>query len=151
MFAALNQLNSTPTKNTHPQHDKQRGHDSDTDQELSDGSTSRNSSNENSDERRPTNPPAPIKNGPTGWTIFYWGWWISWTPFVGIFIARISRGRTIREFLIGVTVVPTLFVVLWMSVFGGSAIELIQGGEQAFGEAVASDQPLGLFLFLDYM
>jgi choline/glycine/proline betaine transport protein len=86
-----------------------------------------------------------------GWTIFYWGWWISWTPFVGIFIARISRGRTIRQFLIGVTVVPTLFVVLWMSVFGGSAIELIQGGEQAFGDAVASDQPLGLFLFLDYM
>ncbi len=86
-----------------------------------------------------------------GWTIFYWGWWISWAPFVGIFIARISRGRTIREFLIGVMVAPTLFVVLWMNVFGGSAIELIHSGELAFGEAVANDQPLGLFLFLDYL
>ena len=86
-----------------------------------------------------------------GWTIFYWGWWISWAPFVGIFIARISRGRTIREFLIGVMVAPTLFVVLWMNVFGGSAIELIHAGEVAFGEAVANDQPLGLFLFLDYL
>ena len=86
-----------------------------------------------------------------GWTIFYWGWWISWAPFVGIFIARISRGRTIREFLIGVMVVPTLFVVLWMNVFGGSAIDLIHAGETAFGEAVANDQPLGLFLFLDYL
>ena len=86
-----------------------------------------------------------------GWTIFYWGWWISWAPFVGIFIARISRGRTIREFLIGVMVAPTLFVVLWMNVFGGSAIDLIHAGEMAFGEAVANDQPLGLFLFLDYL
>ena len=86
-----------------------------------------------------------------GWTIFYWGWWISWAPFVGIFIARISRGRTIREFLVGVMVAPTLFVVLWMNVFGGSAIELIHSGELAFGEAVANDQPLGLFLFLDYL
>ena len=85
------------------------------------------------------------------WTIFYWGWWISWAPFVGIFIARISRGRTIREFLVGVMVAPTLFVVLWMNVFGGSAIELIHAGELAFGEAVANDQPLGLFLFLDYL
>ena len=86
-----------------------------------------------------------------GWTIFYWGWWISWAPFVGIFIARISRGRTIREFLIGVMLAPTLFVVLWMNVFGGSAIELIHAGEVAFGDAVANDQPLGLFLFLDYL
>ena len=86
-----------------------------------------------------------------GWTIFYWGWWISWAPFVGIFIARISRGRTIREFLIGVMLAPTLFVVLWMNVFGGSAIELIHSGEVAFGDAVANDQPLGLFLFLDYL
>ena len=86
-----------------------------------------------------------------GWTIFYWGWWISWAPFVGIFIARISRGRTIREFLTGVMLAPTLFVVLWMDVFGGSAIDLIHAGETAFGEAVANNQPLGLFLFLDYL
>ncbi len=56
------------------------------------------------------------------WTTFYWGWWISWAPFVGVFIARISRGRTIREFVAGVLLVPTLVTFLWFSVFGGSAI-----------------------------
>lgn len=63
------------------------------------------------------------------WTIFYWAWWISWAPFVGTFIARISRGRTIREFTIGVLGVPTIFGALWFSVFGGSAIYLdhVQG------------------------
>ncbi|WP_226683074.1 glycine betaine uptake BCCT transporter [Sutcliffiella horikoshii] len=58
------------------------------------------------------------------WTIFYWAWWIAWAPFVGTFIARISRGRTIREFLLGVLLVPTIFGGLWFSVFGGSAIFL---------------------------
>lgn len=87
-----------------------------------------------------------------GWTILYWGWWISWTPFVGIFIARISRGRTIREFLLGVTLVPTLYIVLWMSVFGGSAIELISNqGMVELGEAVQADQAVALFRFLDYL
>jgi len=87
-----------------------------------------------------------------GWTILYWGWWISWTPFVGIFVARISRGRSIREFLLGVTLVPTLFIVLWMSVFGGSAIELISNqGAAALGEAVRADQAVALFKFLDYL
>ncbi|SES37865.1 glycine betaine uptake BCCT transporter [Salisediminibacterium halotolerans] len=59
-----------------------------------------------------------------GWTIFYWAWWIAWAPFVGTFIARVSRGRTIREFIIGVIAVPTVFGALWFSVFGGSAINL---------------------------
>ncbi len=87
-----------------------------------------------------------------GWTILYWGWWISWTPFVGIFIARISRGRTIREFLLGVTIVPTLYIILWMSVFGGSAIELISnGGFVELGEAVQNNQAIALFKFLDYL
>lgn len=58
------------------------------------------------------------------WTIFYWAWWISWSPFVGTFIARVSRGRTIREFVIGVLIVPSLFSFLWFSVFGGTAIAL---------------------------
>ncbi|WLR43052.1 BCCT family transporter [Bacillus carboniphilus] len=58
------------------------------------------------------------------WTIFYWAWWISWAPFVGMFIARISRGRTIREFILGVLLVPTIFGALWFSVFGGSALHL---------------------------
>lgn len=87
-----------------------------------------------------------------GWTIFYWGWWISWAPFVGIFVARISRGRTIREFILGVTIVPTLYIVLWMSVFGGSAIELIgNGGFTALGDAVQDNQAVALFRFLEYL
>ncbi len=65
-----------------------------------------------------------------GWTSFYWGWWISWAPFVGIFIARISRGRTVRQFVLGVIIVPTLITILWFAVLGGSAlyIELTQPG-----------------------
>jgi choline/glycine/proline betaine transport protein len=86
------------------------------------------------------------------WTIFYWGWWISWTPFVGIFVARISRGRTIREFLIGVTVVPTLFVCLWLGVLGGSGIELILNqGVTELGDAIIDNPAVGLFRFLEFL
>ncbi|MFM9271551.1 BCCT family transporter [Halomonas elongata] len=60
-----------------------------------------------------------------GWTAFYWAWWISWSPFVGMFIARVSRGRTVREFLIAVLLVPTLVSVLWMTAFGGTAIDQV--------------------------
>ncbi|MBD8070748.1 BCCT family transporter [Bacillus sp. PS06] len=63
-----------------------------------------------------------------GWTIFYWAWWISWSPFVGIFIARVSRGRTIREFMIGVLLLPTLVSFLWFATFGTSAIETQKSG-----------------------
>lgn len=63
-----------------------------------------------------------------GWTVFYWAWWVSWSPFVGMFIARISRGRTIREFMIAVLLVPTLVTLLWMSSFGISALEQAQAG-----------------------
>lgn len=62
----------------------------------------------------------------TGWTVLYWAWWVSWSPFVGLFIARISRGRTVREFIFGVLVIPTLFTILWFSVFGNTAIWLDQ-------------------------
>lgn len=64
------------------------------------------------------------------WTTFYWGWWMSWAPFVGIFIARVSKGRTVREFVVGVLLVPTLMTFLWFSVLGGTALyrELYQGG-----------------------
>lgn len=65
----------------------------------------------------------------SGWTIFYWGWWISWAPFVGVFIARISRGRTVREFVLGVLLVPTLMSFLWFTVMGGSALH-----RQLFGD-----------------
>jgi len=85
-----------------------------------------------------------------GWTIFYWGWWIAWAPFVGVFIARISRGRTIREFILGVMLVPTAFTLFWMTVFGNSAIEmvLIQGNE-VLGQLANDNTPAALFLFLE--
>ncbi|MBT0964118.1 BCCT family transporter [Denitromonas iodatirespirans] len=85
-----------------------------------------------------------------GWTILYWGWWMSWAPFVGLFIARVSRGRTIREFAMGVLFVPTGFTLMWMTVFGNSAIELIlHQGQAALGEAVQADVALALFAFLE--
>ena len=87
-----------------------------------------------------------------GWTIFYWGWWVSWAPFVGVFVARISRGRTIREFLIGVTLVPTLFICLWIGVLGGSAIELITNqGFAELGMAVKENPAVGLFRLLEFL
>ncbi|TJY69086.1 BCCT family transporter [Arthrobacter sp. CAU 1506] len=67
------------------------------------------------------------------WTIFYWAWWISWTPFVGTFIAKISRGRTIKEFVLGVLLVPTAVSVIWFSIFGGAGINLQLGGEDIAG------------------
>jgi len=87
-----------------------------------------------------------------GWTIFYWGWWISWAPFVGVFVARISKGRTIREFLVGVTVVPTLFICLWMGVLGGSALDVITNqGVVELGTAVQENPAVGLFRFLEFL
>ncbi len=70
-----------------------------------------------------------------GWTIFYWGWWISWAPFVGMFIARISRGRTIREFMVGVMFVPTTIAFFWLCIFGGTAIFLELNAEGGVGTA----------------
>jgi len=86
-------------------------------------------------------------NFASGWTAFYWAWWISWSPFVGMFIARVSRGRTVREFLIAVLLVPSTACVLWMSVFGGTAIDLyFREGYTAIKEAAL---PLQLFTMLD--
>jgi choline/glycine/proline betaine transport protein len=85
-----------------------------------------------------------------GWTLFYWAWWISWSPFVGMFIARISRGRTIREFVLSVLFVPTGFTFLWMTVFGNTAINMqLSGLTTGVSEAVASSVPLALFAFLE--
>ncbi|MEU4801441.1 BCCT family transporter [Actinosynnema sp. NPDC023587] len=75
-----------------------------------------------------------------GWTIFYWAWWISWTPFVGMFIARISRGRTIRQFVAGVIGVPSAVSLVWFCVFGGTAIHLQRTGTDLAGEASAESQ-----------
>ena len=85
-----------------------------------------------------------------GWTIFYWGWWLAWAPFVGLFIARISRGRSIREFIIGVMLIPTVFTLLWMTIFGNSAIDLVHNqGVVALGEMVSQDSSVALFVFLE--
>ena len=84
-----------------------------------------------------------------GWTLFYWGWWIAWSPFVGMFIARISRGRTIREFVSGVLLVPAGFTLMWMTVFGDSAIHMIHvQGLDSLGAAVNADTAQALFAFL---
>lgn len=87
-----------------------------------------------------------------GWTIFYWAWWLSWSPFVGMFIARISRGRTIREFLIGVLLIPSGFTFAWMTIFGNSAIDLIHvQGMTDLADAVAADTSIALFAFLAHL
>ena len=87
----------------------------------------------------------------SGWTILYWAWWCSWAPFVGLFIARISKGRTIREFIFGVLVVPSMFGILWFTVFGNTAIWLNDGeAAGALGQMISSPETL-LFKFLDYL
>ncbi len=83
------------------------------------------------------------------WTLFYWAWWIAWSPFVGMFIARISRGRTVREFVMGVLLVPAGFTFLWMTVFGNTAISLDMGAATgAISQAVSNDLSTALFQFL---
>ena len=86
-----------------------------------------------------------------GWTLLYWGWWLSWSPFVGMFIARVSRGRTIREFVTGVLFVPAGFTLMWMTVFGNSAIYLImEQGATDLATTVQQDVALALFNFLEH-
>ncbi|MET0249562.1 MAG: BCCT family transporter [Sphingobium sp.] len=86
------------------------------------------------------------------WTLFYWAWWIAWSPFVGMFIARISRGRTIREFVIGVLFVPTAFTFLWMTVFGNTAISLDLGvAAGGIARDVQANLSTALFKFLEYL
>ncbi|MDR9417148.1 MAG: BCCT family transporter [Gracilimonas sp.] len=83
------------------------------------------------------------------WTIFYWAWWISWSPYVGMFIARISKGRTVKQFVLGVLIVPSLVTFLWMSAFGGSAISLELAGIGNIGAAVNDNVATALFVFLE--
>lgn len=72
------------------------------------------------------------------WTVFYWAWWVSWSPFVGLFIARISKGRTVREFLLSVLLIPTIVTIIWMSIFGMNAIEQAQAGIGSLATGVTS-------------
>ena len=83
-----------------------------------------------------------------GWTVFYWAWWISWAPFVGMFIARISKGRTIREFVIAVLLVPTVVTLIWMQAFGGNALLQIQNGVGVLSEKGLGDVSLAMFQML---
>ncbi len=83
------------------------------------------------------------------WSVFYWAWWISWSPFVGMFIARVSKGRTVREFFLGVLLVPSLLTFLWMSVFGGSALFLELNGIGNIPEAVNENIATALFVLLE--
>ena len=80
----------------------------------------------------------------TAWTVFYWGWWIAWSPFVGMFIARISKGRTVREFVLGVLFLPSLFSTLWLSAFGGSALASALPNNGVGGSAVAGYDATGV-------
>ena len=82
------------------------------------------------------------------WTIFFWATWIAWAPYVGAFIARISRGRTVREFLLGVLIAPSLFTLLWFTVFGATAIDVDRQVEGAISDAAADDAAVALFTFL---
>jgi len=86
-----------------------------------------------------------------GWTVFYWAWWISWSPFVGMFIARISSGRTVREFIIAVLLVPTLITIIWMSIYGGIAIDQVINGVGALGTEGLTEVPLAMFQMFDQL
>ncbi|KFI06970.1 BCCT family transporter [Massilia sp. BSC265] len=85
------------------------------------------------------------------WTIFYWAWWISWSPFVGLFIARVSRGRTIREFILGTVLAPSLAAFVWFSIFGGTALYLEIWQHVPLAEAVKADLATALFALFDAM
>jgi choline/glycine/proline betaine transport protein len=83
------------------------------------------------------------------WTLFYWGWWIAWSPFVGMFVARISRGRTIREFVLGVLLVPSLVTAVWFSIFGGMALHKVLLGDRQLARAVKANFPVAIFVFFN--
>ncbi|WP_026464640.1 BCCT family transporter [Adhaeribacter aquaticus] len=85
------------------------------------------------------------------WTVFYWAWWISWAPFVGIFIARVSKGRTIKEFVLGVLIAPSLLCFLWMTAFGSTALRETLAGNTAISDAVAADISTALFIFFEQL
>ncbi|WGW01897.1 BCCT family transporter [Vibrio sp. YMD68] len=86
-----------------------------------------------------------------GWTVFYWAWWVSWSPFVGMFIARVSRGRTVRQFITAVLLIPTAFTILWMSTFGGMAIDQVKNGVGELGVNGLTDVSLAMFQMFDLL
>ncbi len=89
-------------------------------------------------------------NWQNSWTIFYWAWWVSWAPFVGVFIARISRGRTVREFMVGVMLLPCTIMFFWFTAFGGTAIDISLGGDPTLVEATQENYANAMFELLNY-
>jgi len=83
------------------------------------------------------------------WTVFYWGWWIAWSPFVGMFIARISKGRTVKEFILGVLLVPSLVTFFWISAFGSSSLHMALLGDDTIINAVNDNVATALFVFIE--
>jgi len=88
-------------------------------------------------------------NWQNAWTIFYWGWWIAWSPFVGMFIARISKGRTVREFILGVLIVPSIVTFFWISAFGSTALHKILLGDNTIADAVKDNIATAMFVFIE--
>jgi choline/glycine/proline betaine transport protein len=85
------------------------------------------------------------------WTLFFWAWWIAWASFVGLFLARISRGRTIRQFVAGTMIIPFTYIVMWISIFGNAALDRIRGGDDAFADAALASPEVGFYTLLqDY-
>ena len=83
------------------------------------------------------------------WTLFFWAWWIAWASFVGLFLARISRGRTIRQFVAGTMIIPFTYIVMWISIFGNAALERIRGGDDAFADAALASPEAGFYSLLE--
>ena len=92
---------------------------------------------------------APNNSWLGSWTVFYWSWWIAWCPYVGLFIARISRGRTIRQFVAGTVIGPSVVTFVWVAVFGGSALHLAETQGPGIAETVTADPASGMFVFIN--
>jgi choline/glycine/proline betaine transport protein len=93
-------------------------------------------------------PDYPAQDWMSDWTLFFWAWWIAWAPFVGLFLARISRGRTVRQFVVGVLVIPFTFIAMWISIFGNAALSFFRDGDEEFLKTAVDTPESGFFLLL---
>ena len=94
-------------------------------------------------------PGYPSEQWMADWTLFFWAWWIAWAPFVSLFLARISRGRTLRQFVVGVLLIPFAFILLWVSIFGNAALRFFKAGDQEFMELAIAQPESGFFTLLE--